>query len=140
MGKLKGLLDILINLFTRKNERHNRALSDIMDLSGAIEEFFTKYRLQENSSDFTGIFENIGQARIDIVTITYQTRTRIKIAKDIKGQDLPPLLEEVHNDLEEVKRGIFNPKLGSIILGEAVFKLYESFKKLRDAISSIEYK
>ncbi len=140
MNKLKRLLDILINLFTGKNERHNHALSDIRDLSGAIEKFFAKYRLQENSSDFRSIFENIGQARIDIVTITYQTRTRIKIAKDIKGKDLPPLLEEVHNDLEEVKKGIFNPRLGSVILGKAVFKLYESFQKLLDALSGIEYK
>ena len=141
MGKLKDLLDILINLFTGKNERHNRALGDITDLSDALDKFFAKYRLHENSSDARGIFENIGQAKIDIVTIAYQTRTRIKIAKDIKGKGLPALLEELHNNLEEVKRYIlFNPKLDSVPVGKAVFKLHESFKKLLDVISGIERK
>ena len=140
MGKIKGLLDILINLFTRQNERHNRALSDIMDLSGAIEEFMAKYGLQESGSDSGVIFENIGQAKFDVTTITYQSRIRIKIAKDLRDKDFPPLLKEVHNDLEEVKRGIFNPKVGSVTLDESVFKLHKSFDKLRDAISGIEYK
>ena len=140
MGKIKGLLDILINLFTRQNERHNRALSNIMDLSGAIEEFMAKYGLPESGSDSGVIFENIGQAKFDVTTITYQSRIRIKIAKDLRDKDLPPLLKEVHNDLEEVKIGIFNPKVGSVTLGESVFKLHKSFEKLRDAISGIEYK
>ncbi len=140
MGKIKGLLDILINLFTRKNERHNRALSDIMDLSGAIEEFMAKYGLQESGSGFGVIFENIGQAKFDVTTITYQSRIRIKIAKDLRDKDLPPLLKEVHNDLEEIKKGIFNPKLGSVTLDKSVFKLHKSFEKMRDAISGIEYK
>ena len=140
MGKLTGSLDILINWFTRKNERHNRALSNIINLTGYIEEFLAKYRLQEKSSDFRLIFDNIEQARLDVVTITYQSRTRIKMAKDIKGKDLPPLLEEVHNELMEVKKALFNPTPSTIVLGNGVFKLHESFKTLLDAISGIEYK
>ena len=140
MGKLKGLFDTLINLLARKNERHNRALSDIRDLLGATEEFFAKYSLQENGSDFRLIFENVGQAKFDVTTITHRTRARIKIAKDIRGKNLRPLLEEVLNKLEEVRRVIFNPILGSTVLRKSVFELRESFKNLLDAVSGIEYK
>ena len=140
MGELTGLLDVLINLFTGRNERHNRALREIRDLSGAIEKFFVEYSLQEKNSDFRLIFKNIEQAKIDVTTIAYKTRTRIKIAKDIRGKDLPPLLEEVHSDLEMVKRALFNPILANTILGEVVSKLHKSFKQLIDEVSNIDYK
>ncbi len=138
MGELTGLLDILIDLFTKRNERHNRALRDIMDLSRDIEEFFVKYNLQEKNSDFRLISENIGQAKIEVITIAYKTRTRIKIAKDIKSKNLPPLLEEVHSDLEMVKRALFNPTLGNAVLGEAVSKLHKSFRQLTNELSNID--
>ena len=140
MGKLTGLLDILINLFTRRNERHNHALREITDLSGTIENFLAKYKLQEKSSDLRLISENIGQAKIDVTTIAYKTRTRIKIAKDIKGKDLPPLLEEVHSDLEMFKRALFNPTLGKAVLRDVVSKLRESSKQLISVVSNIDYK
>ena len=140
MNQLTGLLDILINLFTRRDERHNRALSEIRDLSVAIEEFFVKYRLQEEKPDFRLILQNIGQAKIDVTTIAYKTRTGIKIAKDIKGKDLPPLLEEVHSDLEMVKRALFNPKLANTVLSEVVSKLHKSFKQLINEVSNVDYK
>jgi len=143
MGELRGSLDKLINWFnwfTRKNQRHNRALRNIIDLLGYIEDFFAKYRLQEKGSDLRLILENIGQARIDVVAVVYNTRTRIKIAKDIKGKDVPPLLEEVYNNLGEVKKALFLPTLGSVTLDKRFIKSYQSFNKLLNAISHIEYK
>ena len=140
MGELTGLLDKLINWFTRKKERHNRALRNVIDLSGYIDEFLVKYRLQEKRADFKLIFKNIWRARIDVATIMYQTRTRIKMARDIRDKDLPPLLEEVHNDLMEVKKALFNPTPVNTKLGKGVSKLRKSFKRLLDAISGIEYK
>jgi len=140
MGKLIGLLDLSVNFFTRKNERHNRALSEIKVLSGAIEEFLARFGLKGKKSDFRLIFENIGQAKFDLIAIEYHTRTKIKIAKDIKGKDLTPPLKEVHSDLEEVKKVILNPVLSSIVLGKSLSKLRKSFKNLLEAISDIEYK
>lgn len=138
MGELTGLLDILINLFTKRDERHNRALRDIMDLSRDIAEFFVKYNLQEKNSAFRLTPENMGQAKVAVITIAYKTRTRIKIAKDIKSKNLPPLLEEVHSDLEMVKRALFNPTLGNAVLDEVVSKLHKSFKQLINEASNIE--
>lgn len=140
MGELAGLLDKLINWFTKKNEWHNRALRNVIDLSGYIDEFLAKYRLQEKKCDFKLILDNIWQARIDVATIMYQARTRIKMSQDIRGKDFPPLLEEVHNNLMEVKKALFNPTPVSIELGKCVSKLRGSFKGLRDAISGIEYR
>ena len=66
MGKVLGFFDELIDLFTGWNSRHKRALREISDLSHAIEEFVVTYK---RPSD---VFENIGQARIDVTTITCQ--------------------------------------------------------------------
>ena len=139
MGKLTGLLD-RFNSFTGRNSRHNRALRDVTDLSVAIQEFMSRYNLQEESSKLNFIFENIGSAKFDLTTIAHRTRMIIKTAKDIKGKGISPLIEEVHSDLEDVRRALINPALGSTILSEVLSKLRESFKKLHDAISDIEYK
>ena len=140
MGKLKGVLDAFINWFTMKNARHNRALRDILDLQRSVEEFLAKYHLQENGGDFKLVFENIGQARIDVTEITHLTGTRVRIVKNIEGKNLPPLLEEVHSDLEGFKRTLFTRTLGSVVLGERVLKLHKSLENLLAAISEIEYK
>ena len=140
MGKLTGLLDVLVNFFTRKNERHNHALSEIKVLSRAIEEFFTKYGLKGKKSDFRLIFEDRGQAKFDLIAIEYHTRTKIKIAKDIKGKDLTLPLKEIHSDLIEVKRIIFSPILSKIVLGKSLAKLHKSSKNLLEAISDIWYR
>lgn len=140
MGKLKGLLDAFVNWFTMKNARHNRALRDILDLQRSIEEFLARYHLQENGADFRLVFENIGQARIDATEIAHLTGTRIRIVKNIESKNLPPLLEEVHGDLEDFKRALFTRTLGSAVLGKLVLKLHKSLENLLTAISGIEYK
>ena len=140
MGKLKGVLDAFINWFTMKNARHNRALRDILDLQRSVEEFLAKYHLQENGPDFRLVFENIGQARIDATEIAHLTGTRVRIAKNIEGENLPLLLEEVHSDLDDFKRALFTRTLGSAVLGKLVLKLHKSLENLLAAISEIEYK
>jgi hypothetical protein len=140
MGKLTDLLDMLINLFTRRNKWHNHVLNEMRDLSKAIEEFLVKYNLQEKQFDSKFILESIGQARIDVTTVAYKTLTRIKIVKGIKSKNLPTLLEEVHNNLEMLKRALFNPTLGNAAVDEVVPKLYESSTQLINEVSSIAYK
>jgi len=140
MGKLKGVLDAFINWFTRKNARHNRALRDILDLQKSIEEFLSKYRLQKDVPEFRLVFENIGQARIDVTEIAHLTGTRVRIAQNIEGEKLPLLLEEVHSDLDDFKRALFTRTLGSVVLSERVLKIHKSLENLLAAASDIEYK
>lgn len=140
MGKLKGFLDAFINWFTMKNARHNRALRDILDLQRSIEEFLARYHLQENGTNFRLVFENLGQARIDVTEITHLTGTKIRITKNIESKNLLPLLEEVHSDLEDFKRPLFTRTVSDVVLGQRVLKLHESLENLLATISEIEYK
>ena len=139
MGKQTGSLDALINLFTRKNERHNRALRELTDLSKAIEEFLVKYSLQDKSSNLRLVFKNVEQARIDVTTITYRTMARLKMAKDINSKRLLPLLEQVHSDLETLKRAIFTSTVGSAVISKAASQLYKSFTQFSNEISNIDH-
>jgi len=140
MAKLKSLLVVLVNRFTMKNARHNRALRDLLHLSKSIEDFFFKYRLLEDGSDFKTVFKNMGQIRIDATEIAYQTGLRIRRARLIKGKDLPPQVEEVYNKLEELKRSLFTRTLSNKVLSQRITKLDMAFENLLAAISDTKYK
>ena len=140
MGKLIGVLDKLVNFFTRRNERHNYALNETRGLVQDIEEFLTKYAPKDEKNDFGLISENIGKAQFELIAIEYKIRIKIKIAKKIRGKYITPLLQEVHSDVELVKRAILNPTLGNTMLVSRLTKLYESFENLNEVISYIEYR
>ncbi len=140
MGKLKSLLAASINWFTRKGAKRNRALRDILDLQSSIEAFLAKYHLQENATDFSLVFKNIGQARIDATEIAYLTGTRIRITRHIEDKDLAPLIQAMHDDLDDFKRALFTRSLGSVVLGERVLKLHKSLESLLTTVSEIEYR
>ncbi|MFQ5996343.1 MAG: hypothetical protein ACE5KP_01790 [Dehalococcoidales bacterium] len=125
---------------TGRSRRHNRAIRDVTDWAGTIQEFFARYNLQEGSTNFDSILENIGEAKFDLTTITYRTREVIKTAKNIKGTSISPLIEEILHKLEDIRRALINPALSSAVIRRLIPELYESFAKLQDAISEIEYK
>ena len=139
MGKLTVFLDTF-NSWTGRSRRHNRALRDVKDWSAAVQQVLERYNLQEGSSDFGSIFENIGEAKLDFTTITYKTGEIIEIAKNVKGTRISPLIEKMHSELANVRRALINPALGNEILDTVISELQDSFKKLQDAISDIEYK
>ena len=139
MGKLAVFLDTFYS-WTGRSRRHNRALRDVRDWSAAVQQVLERYNLQEGSSDFGSVFENIGEAKLDLTTITYQTSEIIEIAKNVKGTRISPLIEEMHSHFADVRRALINPALSNEILDGVVSKLQESFKKLQDAISDIEFK
>ena len=139
MGKLTAFFNT-VNSFTGRNSRHNRALRDVTDWAGTIQEFLATYNLQEGSINFDSILENIGKAKFDLTTITYRTREIIKTAKNVKGTSIPPLIEEILHNLEDIRRALINPALGSAVIRRLIPELCESFGKLQYAISDIEYK
>lgn len=140
VSELRSLKDALIDWFTMKNARHNRALRDLLDLQRAIEGFLTQYDLQETRADFSPVFKNIGQARIDATEITQLVGAKTRITKYIEGKNLLPLIEGLHDDLEQLKRGLFTRTLGSDVLDERLLKLRGSFDNFLAAISHIAYK
>jgi len=139
VGKLAALLDTF-NSLTGISRRHNKALRDVTDWSVNIQEFLSKYNLKEGGSNLDSIFENIGEAKFDVTTITHRAHDLINAAKNVKGARISPLMEEIIDELGNIRRALINPTLGISILRQDIPKLYESFKKLQDAISAIEYK
>ena len=139
MGKLKGALDTFDSLIGRSG-RHNRALRDVTEWVGTMQEFLSRYNLQEGSTNFNSILDNIGEAKFDLTTITYRTRDIIKTAKNVKGTSISPLIEEIVHTLEDIRRALINSALGSEVIRRLIPELCDSFGKLQDAISGIEYK
>jgi hypothetical protein len=121
-----------------KKAWHNRALKDLLSLLKSIEDFFTRYRLQDDTS-FKTVFTNMGQIRMDATDLAYQAGVRIKRAQNIEGEGLKPLVEEVYNDLENMKRSLFTRTLSNKILLDRVSKLDISLENLLAAISKINY-
>ena len=139
MGKLTGVLDTL-NSLTGVNRRHNRALRDVIDWVATLQDFLSRYKLPEGSTNFDPIFKNIGEAKFDLTAITHRTHDVLNTAKNVKGTRISPLIEEVLHDLEDIRRALINPALGRAMIGKLIPELYESFGKLREAISDLEYK
>ena len=139
-GRRINISGKLVNWFTMKNQRHNRALRDMLDLIKSIENFCAKYRLQDELSDFKTVFASIGEARIDSTEVTYRIMRTLRIVKLIDSKGLPALLLEVYNDFEELKRSLYTRTLTGKILQERVVKLDTSFENILAEISKIEYK
>ena len=139
MGKVTNFLD-RIDSFTGRNRRHNRALRGVTEFSAAIQEFLARYDLPEESSRFDTLLKNVGLAKFDLTAIAYRGRTLDKTAKRIKGTKISPLIKAIISDLENVRRALITPDLGSAVLEKVIPKLGQSLSELQDAISGIEYK
>jgi hypothetical protein len=137
--RLKDQLNSSINWATRKKARHNHALRELLNLSKYIEDFFTKYRLLKGATAET-ISKNIGQIRIDATEITHLIETRIKTTENIEGKNLQPLVKELHDDFDELKRFLFTRTLSDKVLHECVSKIDMVFKNLLATISDMAYK
>ncbi len=135
---LQNAFPTFLNWITMKKAWHNRALKDLLSLLKSIEDFFTRYRLQDDTS-FKTVFTNMGQIRMDATDLAYQAGVRIKRAQNIEGEGLKPLVEEVYNDLENMKRSLFTRTLSNKILLDRVSKLDISLENLLAAISKINY-
>ena len=139
MSKLKVLSDTF-NSLTGRSRRHNEALRDITELSAAIQRFYSIYNLQEKSSKFESLLAKIGDAKFDLTNLAYHTRLMIKSSKDIKGETISPIIDEILNELENFRRALMNPALRNTHLRKAVSELHNSMTNLRDKLSGIEYK
>lgn len=139
MGGLKGLLDTC-NALTGISGRHNKALREVTEWLATIQEFFKEYNLQEEGPRLDSVLENIGKVKFELTNIKYKAGGITKIASNIKGTKISPLISEIIDELEDFRRALINPALGYTILVKVIPELHNSFKNLQDAISEIEYK
>ena len=139
MGILESLL-YTFNSLTGRSRRHNRALRDVTEWSSAIQKLFTEYNLDEEGSNLDSILKNREKIQFELIGITYKARGIIKIARNIKGVKVSPIVNEIIEELESVRTALINPALSHPRLIKAIPELRNSFRKLKDAISEIEYK
>ncbi len=139
MSKLK-ILSNTFNYWTGRSAKHNRALRDITDLLAEIQRFYSIYDLQEESSKFESLLANIGNAKFDLTNLAYHTRPMIKTSKDIKGENISSIIDEILKELEDLRRALMNPALRKTLLRKTMSEFRKSVTNLRDKLSKIEYK
>jgi hypothetical protein len=138
VGKLRTLSNTF-NLLTGISARHNRALHDVSDWAITIQTFISEYHLYD-STDLNSLLTNSGKAKFALTAIAYRARPLIKTAKNIKGADVSPLIAELNDNVEEMRRILINRSLQEDKLNAAITSLCASFEKLDEAISGTEYK
>jgi hypothetical protein len=139
MGRIDNLLFIL-NSLTGRRVRHNRALRDVTEWSSTVQELLTEYNLHEEGSNLSPVLENVGKVQFELTSITHKARGIIQIAHNIKGAKVSPLVIEITDELESVRRALIKPALSTPNLIKALTELRSSLLKLNGAISGIEYK
>jgi hypothetical protein len=140
MGKLRTFFDI-INSVTGTSTRHNRALRDLKDWAATVQRFLATYNLYGSPDlDLDLLLSNIGEAKFDLTAIAYQARPLVKTAGKIKGQKFSPLISELNDRIENIRRALINPSFYDTKLRNEILSLRKSFKKLQGALSVIEYK
>jgi hypothetical protein len=138
VGKLSTLSNTF-NLLTGISARHNKALRDVSDWLITVQIFISDYNLFD-SKDFSSLIKDSGKAKFDLTAIAYKARPLIKTAKNIKGTDVAPLIVELNDNIENMRRVLINRALQKDTLSTIVSSLCASFEKLSETISEIEYK
>lgn len=138
MGKLRTLLDTF-NVLAGVSTRHNRALRDVRDWAITVEKFISVYNLS-GSTNFDLLLKNSGKAKFDLTAIAYKARPLIRTAKNIKDTDVSPLIVDLNNNIENMRRILINRTLQKDKLGTVTASFCASFEKLSEVISDIEYK
>jgi len=135
MFKPGTLLDILNSLAGRRG-RHNKALRGVTEWAGKIQEFLTVYELY-GSSNFNLLLEDLGKAKFDLTFIAYKGRLLIRTTRDIRGQQIYPLMSEIVTGVEDLRRVLANFSLQSEKASEVILNLRKSYEKLQDTLSDM---
>jgi len=126
-----------LNLLSGATTRHNKALREVSEWSETIQKFITVYYLYGGSS-FSLLLENIGHAKFDLTAIAYKGRPLINRAMKIKGDKISPLVSEILNSVENLRRHLLNPSLQNKKINETIINLRSSHEKLKGALAEIE--
>ena len=137
MGKKESISSVL-NLLSGATARHNKALREVSDWARTILKFLTTFDLFD-SNDVSLILENIGDAKFDLTSIAYKGRPMIDLSMKIKGYKIAPLVSEILDTVESLRRYLLNPELQSDRVNQGVINLRSSYEKLNGALAEIEF-
>ena len=127
----------MLNLLSGTTTRYNKALREVSEWSGTIQKFLTVFDLY-GSSNLSLLLKNIGDAKFDLTAIAYKGRPLINMAGKIKGQKMSPLVSEILDSVENLRRYLLNPELQSDRVKKTVINFRSSYEKLQDMLSQIE--
>jgi hypothetical protein len=137
MGK-KDSISSVLNLLSGATARHNKALREVSDWSGTILKFLTTFELY-GSNNVSLILDDIGDAKFDLTAIAYKGRPLIDLSMKIKGYKMAPLVVEIIENVESLRRYLLNPELQSNRVTQAIINLRSLYEKLHDALAEIKF-
>ena len=135
-------LDSIRNTFqalTGISGRHNRALREVRDWAAIAQQFLMTYHLY-GTSDMGYLLDNIGEAKVELTRICYTARPLVKKAGNIKNVAIPPLMNELVEELESMRRALMNPTLREVKLPDIISRVRVTSEKLQDRLAETELK
>ena len=135
MKRLRDMVNT-VNALTGKTGRQGKVLDAVREWAGAVQAFLTTYELYGNGNLDT-LLEKRGEAKFDLVGITYNGRPLIDTAKAFKKTELPELVEVVVNGAEAVRRYLIDPALQESHLTQAALNLRVDYERLQAEINRI---
>ncbi len=121
------------NLFTGKTGRQAKAFRALSDWSATVHKFLTTYDLYGSHSLDT-LLAKVGQAKFELVGITYTGRSMIDQSKVFKGTNIPDNVEVIVGGAEALRRYLIDPELRNEALNKAVTDLRVDYENLREAM------
>lgn len=122
------------NMITGKTGRRIRALAEISEWSNTVQSFLTQYDLY-GSDELGTLLEKDGDAKFDLVGITYKGKPMQKLAKILKDTEIPDLVAILVAGAESIRRYLMNPELQAVPLRKATLNLRLDYEKLKSAIN-----
>ncbi len=122
-----------VNILTGKTGRRNKALRAISEWATMIESFLTRFEL-DGPTELGTLLEKPGDAKFELVGITYNGRPIVSRARVFRGTGLPDLVAVIVNGAENIRRYLMDPVLQESNLTKAVLTLRADYERLRAAL------
>jgi hypothetical protein len=129
----------IFNRMTGAAARHNRALDEVKDWLETVERFLVGYGLIEDGADLSLLLGNSGDAKFDLTGISYTGRGIAARSGDVRDKRVTPMLTEIINNVETIRRCLMNPSLQAERLSGSVEAMRASFQELQEMLGEIEY-
>jgi len=135
MKRMRDMMNT-VNALTGKTGRQLKAMEQISEWAATVQTFLTCYDLY-GGGDLKTLLEKRGDAKFDLVGITYNGRPMVDTAKAFKKTELPELVEVVVNEAEAVRRYLIDPTLQEKHLNQAALNLRVDYERLQAEMNRI---
>lgn len=126
-----------VNILTGKTGRRNKAFSAVSEWAATLHEFLTSFGLY-GSAELGTLLDKPGNAKFELVSITYNGRPVVSQSKALKGTEIPDLVAVIVDEAESIRRYLLNPVLQEIHLKKAVLNLRVDYEKLQATLNQFD--